>query len=258
VHCACHPGRKKQRLREKTGCLRACAWAEYASKKKTIKTRRAVFIYCPEPRTASRENTLRYDGFVSGVCQDQETGLHQNRFRDYDPNGRYIEFDPIGLADGTNGYGYAKQNPLKFTDPMGLATCMFTIGEGRLICFPDDPNNAIVDIPVASGNNGGGTQCKNNPSCTGKSNRGPIPEGWWQWTNASTSKPNGRVLEPISGVTDPLNRDLFRTHSCLNPFGPSKGPRFCSAGCVTGTSKDIKELNKLLDAEPGSTLFVAP
>ncbi|MEO6146341.1 MAG: RHS repeat-associated core domain-containing protein, partial [Sulfuriferula sp.] len=56
-----------------------------------------------------------------GQYYDQETGLNYNYFRDYDPStGRYVESDPIGLIGGLNTYGYANQNPLKFTDPEGL------------------------------------------------------------------------------------------------------------------------------------------
>ena len=40
--------------------------------------------------------------------------------RDYDPTtGRYIEADPLGLVDGASVYGYALQNPMRFTDPTG-------------------------------------------------------------------------------------------------------------------------------------------
>jgi len=56
-----------------------------------------------------------------GQYYDQETGLHYNYFRTYDPStGRYLESDPIGLEGGLNTYGYAYQNPLTYTDPMGL------------------------------------------------------------------------------------------------------------------------------------------
>jgi hypothetical protein len=115
--------------------------------------------------------------------------------------------------------------------------------------------NPFINIPVASGNNGGGSRCKNNPKCGNRANRGPIPMGEWKWTRDATQKPNGRVLKPLPG-TQTFNRDLFRSHSCAEAFGPSTHPKFCSEGCITGTPHDIKLLNILLDAEPGSTLLV--
>ena len=49
-----------------------------------------------------------------------EARLHYNYFRTYDPStGRYLESDPIGLRGGLNTYGYALQNPLRYTDPTG-------------------------------------------------------------------------------------------------------------------------------------------
>ena len=52
-----------------------------------------------------------------------ETGLHQNWMRDYDPTtGRYIQADPLGLVDGASVYGYALQNPGRYTDPRGEDT----------------------------------------------------------------------------------------------------------------------------------------
>jgi len=52
--------------------------------------------------TADVQQDLRFPGQLL----DRETGLHYNYFRDYDPGmGRYIESDPIGLADGSNTFG---------------------------------------------------------------------------------------------------------------------------------------------------------
>jgi RHS repeat-associated protein len=56
-----------------------------------------------------------------GQQYDAATGLHYNRFRDYDSAlGRYIQSDPIGLAGGVNTYAYALNRPTGVIDPNGL------------------------------------------------------------------------------------------------------------------------------------------
>jgi RHS repeat-associated protein len=56
-----------------------------------------------------------------GQYFDKETNTHYNYFRDYVPaRGGYLQFDPIGLRGGINGYAYALSNPLRYTDMLGL------------------------------------------------------------------------------------------------------------------------------------------
>ena len=69
------------------------------------------------------EFNLRYPGQFF----DQESGLHYNYFRSYQPStGRYTQPDPIGLEGGMNLYGYADGSPMTRTDPLGLKTFMCT------------------------------------------------------------------------------------------------------------------------------------
>lgn len=58
---------------------------------------------------------------LPGQYYDDETGLHHNVFRDFDPEiGRYLQSDPLGIIDGPNIYVYARSNPLTSSDPLGL------------------------------------------------------------------------------------------------------------------------------------------
>ncbi|MFB9925567.1 RHS repeat-associated core domain-containing protein [Amycolatopsis halotolerans] len=56
-----------------------------------------------------------------GQYYDDETGLHYNVHRYYDPHtARYLSPDPIGLSPSSNNYTYVP-NPLVVADPLGLA-----------------------------------------------------------------------------------------------------------------------------------------
>ncbi len=56
----------------------------------------------------------------TGMERDEESGLAYHTARYYIPwLGRWLSPDPAGLADGNNLYRYARNNPLKFTDPNG-------------------------------------------------------------------------------------------------------------------------------------------
>jgi RHS repeat-associated protein len=84
----------------------------------------------PDGDGTSYTLNLRFPGHYF----DQETGLHYNYYRDYDPaTGRYIQSDPIGLGGGVNTYAYADLSPLTTMDPLGLCPPQFDFGwtEGK-------------------------------------------------------------------------------------------------------------------------------
>jgi len=59
---------------------------------------------------------------VQGQQHDDETGLHYNQHRYYDPSvGRFVSTDPIKLAGGLNLHQYAP-SPSQWTDALGLSS----------------------------------------------------------------------------------------------------------------------------------------
>ncbi len=69
--------------------------------------------------TSAVENNFRFPGQYF----DEETGLHYNWHRYYNPEtGRYLRTDPIEFSGGdTNFYGYGLNNPIRLINPTGLA-----------------------------------------------------------------------------------------------------------------------------------------
>ncbi len=81
------------------------------------------------------ENNLRFQGQYF----DQETGLHYNRHRYYNPNtGQFTQQDPIGLLGGLNNYQYAP-NPVGWVDPFGLTAKPEDCPKGTATIFKHEP-----------------------------------------------------------------------------------------------------------------------
>jgi RHS repeat-associated protein len=88
---------------------------------------------------STKENNFRF----AGQYYDNETGLHYNYHRYYDPRtGRYLTPDPIGLAGGINLYAYVQNNPINAIDPFGLFDIALTP-----IAIDAAPGIAMLDSP---------------------------------------------------------------------------------------------------------------
>ena len=88
-----------------------------------------------------------------GQYYDEETGLHYNRHRYYDPNtGSFLTEDPIKLAGGINNYRYTP-NPISWIDPLGLMVDNKNKEDhtgGGLEQALDELGNIDVDDPLVS------------------------------------------------------------------------------------------------------------
>ncbi|WP_330174150.1 polymorphic toxin-type HINT domain-containing protein [Streptomyces sp. NBC_01498] len=107
-------------------------------------------------------------GFVGGTDDTRTTGLTHLGAREYDPvTGRFISVDPLLETDKPqtlNGYTYAAQNPLAFTDPTGLGLACGSGGDG----CPDD-GDPMPEGPKSDGNglNYGDKPGSDGPAPTG-------------------------------------------------------------------------------------------
>ncbi len=91
-------------------------------------TDRCVYLTWPFAGSAYHQDrglTLTYSWQGSLMLKKRDvSGLTYARNRMYDPGtGRFTQEDPIGLAGGLNGYGFASGDPVNYGDPFGLEAC---------------------------------------------------------------------------------------------------------------------------------------
>jgi RHS repeat-associated protein len=191
----------------------ACGVKVRLGKKFNFK-RRCVFVLPVQAREVLQENSLGYDGTVSGRLVsynlrfpgqywDSETGLHQNYFRDYDPStGRYPQSDPIGLAGGSfSTYSYVRSNPVGFIDPLGLEAVL--------------PGPYGIPVPVLP--------------ITPPSNSGSGSAGAFPWNTPQSSQPfwpSWMQFAPTPGGGGESGEDYFQ---CLTKCDTAKtaGHNYC-------------------------------
>lgn len=82
--------------------------------------------YTPTGEATRVSGDLTLDVRLPGQMVDAATGWHDNLLRTYHPAlGQYLEPDPLGPVPGNQAFGYARQRPRRYTDPMGLLLFAF-------------------------------------------------------------------------------------------------------------------------------------
>jgi RHS repeat-associated protein len=174
-------------------------------------------------------NDLRF----AGQYYDQETGLHYNYHRYYDPKlGRYLRADPIGLEGGINLYAYVENNPINDFDPFGLHGWVLLGNKSTVV----RPSVARTIPRITRG------MARNNPKQTPKLNPKqvfrpapeiikPQPKPWHYYIL--------RLLKPIaeSGVDDVL---------MMPPVGLPDGDSADHSNSISNQCKDSKNEKKVL------------
>ena len=187
---------------------------------------------------------------------DEESGLHYNRHRYYDPKlGRYITQDPIGLRGGVNPSAYAL-NPVAFIDPLGL----------------DNSNKLDIEemeTKIAANNNSG--QSNNLILCMAWKETNFDPT---QISSAANSTAAGLLQITKTGLND-LKKHNLGNYSYADMLDPDKniaaGTEFLKLkidvyakgnkaagidkyGTRSGYSKDILDCEKCLNDCNGNKL----
>ena len=156
---------------------------------------------------------------LPGQVADPNGGWVHNGARDYLPAwGRYLEIDPLRLGGGSYSlFGYAHQNPLRWTDPSGL-----------LGINDQMPSSMPMSTPCPLTEN----QCSDNSQIWQRGNpfdemhfhdsmhvyKEQTPDGEW---GSECTYQDGKLVTgtPSSGTAD-LYRDWDPRHLTLDPGGP--------------------------------------
>jgi RHS repeat-associated protein len=211
------------------------------------------------PSNSAFDREVTFNLRFPGQVFDGQAGLHQNYFRDYDPaTGRYVESDPMGLAAGIDPYLYAAANPVWSFDSYGLASCSYSVAAHSLSCTPNAGGQ-----PLLLGPNGvfsGVGKCRNQNSCSGINDLGPIPTGDYNMNRDDRQGHEGFWrLEPNP------HSPGWKCRLGISRCGFELHPGGISLGCITADKNNsavmdqYKLINNLLIREDGSNgLKVVP
>lgn len=149
-----------------------------------------------------------------GQWLDEESGLHYNRFRYYDPGlGRFISPDPIGIKGGLNIYRYAP-NPINWIDPMGLDWNYVLVNDQDEVYYTGvaSDNETHAGVKRRHGKHEGHD---------GEPRFDPEKDKFYQVTKEGTDHETARGME--QRIAEDMDTVIGRKGSESNPEGSSRG-----------------------------------
>ncbi len=172
---------------------------------------------------------------ISGQFYDEETGLHYNTMRFYDPDtGRFLTPDPLGYGDGMNYYAFCWNDPINYGDPYGLAGYFFDgTGNGAKA----EKGESITNVRRLYEAWDSSTQAKVYVPGIGS---GYYPDGttnhWWEgeWKQQATGK---TMDERIDYMISQVKANVKKCDRTVDVFGFSRG-----------SASALEFLNRLQDA----------
>ncbi|MBC5768703.1 RHS repeat-associated core domain-containing protein [Ramlibacter albus] len=154
---------------------------------------------------------VEYNLRFPGQYWDEESNLAYNARRWFRPgDGRYTQFDPIGLAGGFNGYAYAENSPLTKNDPNGLQAVL--------------PGSGGLPLPLpspSSGRNGGGYDPRTDTYSPASGTGSSLPR-WLQDFIEWCTESRGRGERGATGGSSGKGTNNPYKHCRNHPTDPDK------------------------------------
>ncbi len=215
----------------------------------TSGTAQNAYLYDAWGVIRSQTGTLLND-FGYTAREFGEAGFWFYRARYYQASaGRFHSEDLFQAEAGPAWYAYVRNSPLRLSDPLGLATCVYIISTHTLVCWSND-GSAFGTDKAGSGSG----DCKNDAECTGVPDLGPIPIGPWGMG------PLGKTVNPLHAPARvPLTpRGWWMDYALDKRRGEFQIHPGKSLGCITMPGSEYKRFADFYRRDNRGDLWVNP